>query len=515
MNNRTSIIMGGMAAAIALTATTAGATSLTPLYGGGSTLAEKVYRDVFDAYGSTASGDLCSGLTTVCPTTHYNAAVEALYVGVGSGNAVKALDLGDPSQLVSGMKTPDKVPTPSGRDFGAFYGTGTGAEWTPGTGVGPYYPKITFGGSDNILASTDVTAITALKVGAPIQIPTLIAAIAVPFHPTATWTPKGTQPTGGSSKVQLSTNTLCGIFTGKITNWDNAEIKADNKGTTLGSGKITVVYRHDSSGTTFLFSNALLNQCGTTSHGVAHITHRVPDSWLTDNGIVYSSATPHYQAGTSFFINVFNANHLPANFYNDNGGASGVVGGVSGSGGVRTAITNTVGAIGYVSPDFVQPIDSSGPQAANLQTHTTTAAGSTPTYKAPTAANATYIMVDKNPPTGSNIKNPLKWGVVNPVPTSSLAYPIGGFTFIDLYSCYASSATVKALVGNTSGSVGLLNWFYGSTTVNKGIPDATLAQDGFSRLPNIWKTAILSLVDSTTLGIQTAKTGACKSSSGA
>src|ERR1700761_5112502 len=141
-----------MAAAFALTAATGASAAPTPLYGGGSTLAEKVYRDLFDSYGRTASGDLCSGIKAdPCPTTHYNANVELLYVGVGSGNGISALSTHDATNFVAGMKKPDAVPTPSGRDFGPFYGTLTGANWTPEAGGTPglkSYPSVTFAGSD-------------------------------------------------------------------------------------------------------------------------------------------------------------------------------------------------------------------------------------------------------------------------------------------------------------------------------------------------------------------------------
>jgi len=499
-----------MAAAVALGAVSTPAhAAVTGLYGGGSTLAEKVYRDLFNAYGSTSNGELCAFMTTVCPTTHYNTGVEILYVGVGSGNAVKAMDAYDPSLLTSGNKTPDRPPVPSTTDLGVFYGSGVGASWTPTTGGGPNYPKMTFGGSDNILSSTDVAAIASKGFGPAIQVPSLVAAIAVPFHPTASWNPKGAQPVGGSSKVQLSLNTLCGIFTGAITNWNDAAIKKDNKNVTLGSGTIYVQYRSDSSGTTLIFTNALLNQCGTESHPNAKSTHPIPDQWVTDNGsgVTYNGT---YTSGTSFFINVNSKGHLPANFIQGPGGAAG---GVSGSGGIKTAVNSIVGSIGYVSPDFVQPVDSTGPQAANLQTYRTFSTGATPIYKAPTAANATPIMSTVAPPSfamsGGSVPaaNPLNWGAVSPTPTAPGAYPIGGFTFIDLYSCYASQGDVDALVGTAAGNLGFFKWYFGTNTQNDGTPGDILAQDGFAPVPPSWKAAINTLLVNQNYGIGIPKVG--------
>jgi ABC-type phosphate transport system substrate-binding protein len=513
MTKRTSIIMGGMAAAVALTAAGVAGAATTPLYSGGGTLAEKVYRDLFNTYGNTASGDLCVGRPTAnCPVSAYNANVEILYVGVGSGNGLKAIDNNDPSLYVSGSKKPDAVPVPSTRDFGPFYGTGTGSTWAPGTGVGPNFPKVSFSGSDNSLSATDVSTAKASPLGNNplIQFPGLVTAIAVPFNPAPNWAPHGVAVGGASSTVQFSTNTLCGIFTGAITKWDDAAIKADNHGVTLGTGTITVVYRHDGSGTTFLFTNALLNQCGTSAHPTKS-THPVPDQWLTDNGITANGSAPFYKSGTSFYINVFTAGHLPSNFYNDNGGASGVTGGASGSGGVKAAIIATTGSIGYLSPDFVKPVDTSGPAAANLQTYDSFSAGTTPSYRPPTANNAVPIMSSSKPPSfPTAAANPLNWGALNPTPTGTQTYPIGGFTFIDLHRCFTSAGDVAALAGTTPGSYGYFTWYYGPSSVNAGKPAAILKADGFAPVPAAWASAITRLLTAPATGLNVPGTGACK-----
>ena len=507
MSKRNSIMLG--AAVVALAAGTAGAAT-TPLYSGGGTLAEKVYRDLFNTYGKTASGDLCVGRSS-CPLTPYNANVEILYVGVGSGNGLKALDNNDPSLYVSGGKKPDAVPVPSTRDFGPFYGTGTGATWVPGTGVGPNYPKVTFSGSDDSLSATDVSTAKGSTLGNNplVQFPGLITAIAVPFNPAANWTPHGVAVGGASSQVQLSTNTLCGIFTGKITTWNHALITKDNRGVRLGTGQIKVVYRHDGSGSTFLFTNALLNQCGTPAHRTKS-QFPVPAQWLTDNGLVANPSAPFYRSGTSFFINVFNAGHLPANFYNDNSGASGVTGGASGSGGVKSIILATTGSIGYLSPDFVKPVDNTGPAAANLQTYASFAAAATPSYRPPTPANAVPIMASSKPPAfPTAAANPLNWGALNPTPSGSQTYPIGGFTFIDMHRCFTAAADVAALA-STTGKYGFFTWYYGPKSINGGKPASILANDGFAPVPAAWASAITRLLTSPATGLNVPHVGSCK-----
>jgi ABC-type phosphate transport system substrate-binding protein len=507
---------GGTAAVFALATAFTGAGAVTPLYSGGGTLAEKVYRDIFNQYGSNASGDTCVGLpSTFCSASPYNPNVEALYVGVGSGNGKSALTSYNAANYVAGPRTPDNPPVPSTRDFGPFFGTGTGASWVPGT-ANPY-PKVSFSGSDDPLTATDIF-VYGNKFGQLVQFPALVTSIAIPFTPTANWNPQGKLIAGGSSKVNLSTNTVCGIFTGAITNWNNAEIKKDNKNIQLGSGTITVVYRNDSSGSTFLTTNGLLNQCGTASHPVS--THPFPDQWLTDNGI---TNTPPFVSNNTFFITVFNKGHLPSNFYN-NSAFSGVTGGCKGSGGVQKCIDATVGGIGYLSPDFVQPIvtgnDSNGnpiAAAANLQTYYTYSNSLAAVYAPPAPKYANYIMQSAVPPSfvgGSTAPatNPLNWGVTNPTPTSANAYPIGGFTFIDVYSCYTSATDVAALAATTAGSLGLWRWYFGTSTENGGVPASTLTANGFSAVPAKWIAAAKTLLTAnvyTRLGTPKKKNTAC------
>ena len=172
----------------------------------------------------------------------------------------------------------------------------------------------------------------------------------------------------------------------------------------------------------------------------------------------------------------------------------------------------TTGSIGYVSPDNVKPVNSKGPAAANIQSYYTFAHKTTPVYIAPTAAAATHAMSTAQPPSftggaSAHAVNPLNWGVTEPLPSSQLAYPISGFSFIDLYSCYKSEATVAALTGKT-GKVGYLTWYYGSSTINNATPAGILAQDGFAAVPATWSTAINTLLQSSTLGIGVAKSGA-------
>ena len=125
---------------------------------------------------------------------------------------------------------------------------------------------------------------------------------------------------------------MCGIFTGAITQWNDPAITADNGNAVLGTGQIKVTFRSDGSGTTFVFTNGLINQCGTAAHPNKFVTHPIPDSWLTANSIPLAgqnAAKPFYLSNNNFYINVNTAGAFPA-------GSSFT--GAKGSAGVQAAI---------------------------------------------------------------------------------------------------------------------------------------------------------------------------------
>lgn len=491
---------------------------ITGLYAGGATFPEKAYRDIMNCYGNTSGGELTAGLNappaTCNAATAYRSNVEILYVGVGSGNGLDAFVGHNPSQYTKGTTTPDKPPVVGTTDLGSFYGTGVGSGWTA-SATGTNYPKVSFTGSDDPM--TDARLHTYLTNGSTggnawgglIQVPTMVGAVAVPYRPTpGTWNEHGKKPAGGlnSGLVDLSTNTLCGIYTGAITNWNDPAITADNQGQQLGSGTIHPLYRTQGSGTTFLFANALINQC-------SHTAHPVPASWQTGGGNASGVSN------NNWFLNLANAAILPANFV-----------GVSGSGGMKAATGNGSatqspidGAIGYVSTDFVLPVDSNGPKAANIQTFYTLLNGLAPVFKSPNFKAANLIMStlkaplstasscptsapnvynDANPggtspfksPDGVCSHNPLNWGLTNPAPTGTGAYPIGGFTFADIYTCYASASDVDAIRSTTAGSLGFWRWYFGSATENLGKPKAALNANGFAAVPGSWVSAAKKLI---------------------
>jgi phosphate transport system substrate-binding protein len=77
---------------------------------------------------------------------------------------------------------------------------------------------------------------------------------------------------------KLSTETLCGIFSGKIRFWDDPLIKRDNPSANLPHLPIIVVTRADKSGTTYTFTSYLVKACGKQLH--FHKPSKKPRWWI-------------------------------------------------------------------------------------------------------------------------------------------------------------------------------------------------------------------------------------------
>lgn len=98
---------------------------------------------------------------------------------------------------------------------------------------------VDFAGSDAPYSAPATQTATILN------IPTALGAVAVIYNlPTV-------------KNLQLSAQTLADIFQGRISTWNNAEIKADNPNATLPATPVTIVHRSDGSGTTYIFTSFL------------------------------------------------------------------------------------------------------------------------------------------------------------------------------------------------------------------------------------------------------------------
>lgn len=100
---------------------------------------------------------------------------------------------------------------------------------------------VDFGASDAAMTDADIAKV---KNGV-ILVPTAGGAVSVVYN------------LPGVNNLRLSRKTLPAIFSGQITNWSDAQIKADNPGVNLPNTPVRAVVRADGSGTTFIFTNHL------------------------------------------------------------------------------------------------------------------------------------------------------------------------------------------------------------------------------------------------------------------
>ncbi|WP_426127831.1 substrate-binding domain-containing protein [Pseudomonas sp. DWP1b1] len=321
----------------------------------------------------------------------------APYIGVGSGNGKAAFLTNDYTKLKTGVSN-------------------VNVHWA---------------GSDSKLSATELSTYVSAKQptwGKLIQVPSVGTSVAIPFNKS------------GTAAVDLSVNELCGVFSGRITDWSG--ITGSGR-----SGAIKVVYRSESSGTTELFTRFLNAKCAET--GTFNVT--------TTFGTSYTDGLP-----------------------------TGAVS-ATGSQGVMTTLAGTDGGITYMSPDFAAPTLAGLDDATKVaRVGKDVVNGVAVQGVSPASSNVSAAINAVPLPAVADRGNPDAWvpvfgkantaGVV-PYPTSG--YPILGFTNVIFSQCYAD-ATQTTQVRD------FFTKHYGSSANN----DAAIEANAFVPLPNNWKIAI-------------------------
>jgi phosphate transport system substrate-binding protein len=193
----------------------------------------------------------------------------------------------------------------------------------------------------------------------------------------------------GPKELKLSREAYAGIFSGKISKWDDPVIAKCNEGTKLPSLDITVIVRSDSSGTTYVFSS--------------HLSAISPD-WKENFGIEKSinwPSDPRFVKGPK----------------ND---------------GVTALIKQTPGAIGYIEYGFAKQ---TGLPVASLENQTGK-------YVLPTAESGLAALASAT----DMPENLVLW---LPDPNGDSSYPIVSYTWLLCYkdsSDPAKAAALKELV---------------------------------------------------------------------
>ncbi|MGQ1910003.1 phosphate ABC transporter substrate-binding protein PstS [Marinifilum sp. RC60d5] len=178
-----------------------------------------------------------------------------------------------------------------------------------GGGIRSLKDKIVdFGASDAFLNDTKLAGMP----GEVLHIPTCLGAVVAAYN------------LPGKPELKFTPELMEGVFMGKITNWNDKKIAAINPGANLPDLAITVVYRSDGSGTTFIFSDYM---------------SKVSSNWAKKIG-----------AGKALQW------------------AVGI--GAKGNPGVAGTISQTVGAIGYIGSEYAFamgiPVASIQNQAGNF-----------------------------------------------------------------------------------------------------------------------------------------------------
>ncbi|WP_322081400.1 substrate-binding domain-containing protein [Burkholderia sp. BCC1972] len=321
-----------------------------------------------------------------------------------------------------------------------------------------------FANSDAALSTAQLTSYKAglgATNGPLIQIPYIVTPITVPVvngpAVTSTTTPQTTP--GQAHSIALNDDDLCGIFSGKLTDWNQVINPQTGSAYTTTSSPIKVIYRSDGSGTTELLTRHLAAVCSATN---------------TATGVTFVDSLT--------FTASFPGGVVPSNFT-----------GVSGSGGVRNALSSSTGAaVAYLSPDytntFLAPSSTVVTPAGALQLPVASLVNKTNgAYYAPTYANATTALGSVAAPSKLTANNPAAWVPAAGNPVSG--YPVSGTSQIILSQCYKDS-TVKTAVHD------FLNSHYTNASFA-----SIVHGNGFDTVPSNFQTAISADFLSNTSGL--------------
>ena len=250
-----------------------------------------------------------------------------------------------------------------------------------------------------------------------------------------------------SKAVTLNDNDLCGIFSGRLTNWSQTEGIPGSFHPPALNGQISVVYRVDASGTTFLLTQHLSRVCNPSN---------------TASGIRFFP--------TKYFADLFFGPIIGPTSHTIPGGSSQIGShftGLAGSASVAAKLLLQSNAITYLTPDYTSVAPRSVPNSIGpINGWTADAASAFLNIKTAKLYNShqgkTY------PPsvggTTLALKNPnLTSGDTNPSVPSTLAqavspdfwiprvgdpllgYPIVGYTTLIFAQCYANPTVAAEL----------------------------------------------------------------------
>jgi len=104
---------------------------------------------------------------------------------------------------------------------------------------------VDFGASDGPMTDEQIAAYKAKRGNNILHFPTVLGAVVPTFN------------VPGVTELNFTADALAGIFLGKITKWNDAELTKANPGAKLPNAPIVVVHRSDGSGTTYVWVDYL------------------------------------------------------------------------------------------------------------------------------------------------------------------------------------------------------------------------------------------------------------------
>jgi hypothetical protein len=288
-----------------------------------------------------------------------------------------------------------------------------GGNCSGGAGVGQPGNTVDYGASDGLFSSTQISAWQTYQYGQDlagdlIQLPAMGVGMAIPVQNSAI-TKNGA--------LILSDGDLCGVFSGKLTDFSQLTLGAGS--TRPAAGPITVLVRSDGAGATFLLTNHLSAVCTTGAGGNSNVAF----------------------VATTTFASLFPNSTLPANFTGEKGTSA-----------LADALQGLTSAIGYLTPDYTTIDPNSGAQVNGAPSTLVVAAilngkkAELPTTSQITAALARASQGSSltPPATAAEGSNPNNW--VPLIQTASAGYPIVGYAALDFAQCYADKTIGSAII---------------------------------------------------------------------
>jgi phosphate transport system substrate-binding protein len=538
----------------------------TDVYGGGSSLIAPYWRQEADCYASPA--DLITKGTPPtfvdeklfdwtgtnpqnCATTQINPGPTNWYISTGSGSGILGLMGHDPVSFWGEVNT--NGPQHFSEVFYALSDAGLGT-----TDVGAYNNgdssycqgstciNIAAPNAQNCSLQSGVYPNPLQCYGPMVQFPLSVDPVAVFYASKATYERiAGTGKTeidyhlnvykgGANGGLRLSVKSLCGIYNGTITNWNDPSLTADNNNTSLESLKdptpqaswsvpLIPVARSDSSGTTSIATRHWANVCA-GQPGNLYTTGATTISGAGAGSIVgqtYNVSNPNYPGvDTAGRITLAPNSSGVAQYVAFTQAPAGEGNRCSAGTVLPAGYTDCIqqSRVGYVGADYVLPfVKKSGTNSFNL--YSAALQNFAGTYVLPSPSAALIALGSAQPPqtssTGVYCPSCLNFGMRNdptawveglspsvPLanPTALKAYPQVGTTNFLGYSCYASAATLPNLTGQIT---------YHETATITTSAAGILGSAGLSPLPKQWTKAIEDafITNKDKLGLQLAVAG--------